>query len=58
MTLFRRIWSDESGATAVEYAVILALLLIAMFSMIVFLGTTTKDVWQNNSDRISSALNS
>lgn len=58
MTFFRKLLSDEHAATAVEYAVLLALLLMAMFSMIIFLGSTTKDVWQSNSSQISSALQS
>jgi pilus assembly protein Flp/PilA len=37
----------EDGPTAVEYAVMLALILIAMFAAIANIGTTTSDMYNN-----------
>ena len=37
----------EDGPTAVEYAVMLALILIAMFAAIANIGTTTSDMYND-----------
>ncbi|MEM7316431.1 MAG: Flp family type IVb pilin [Planctomycetota bacterium] len=53
---FYRLLSEEEGATAVEYAVILALILMAIIAGISTVGGGTLDLWQNNSDQISNAI--
>ena len=35
----RRMWNDESGATATEYAVMIALVLLVVFAAVAALGT-------------------
>jgi Flp pilus assembly pilin Flp len=46
MHLFVKLFQDDSAATAVEYAVIIGLILLVMFSAIAMLGTKTSDLWQ------------
>ena len=41
----------EDGPTAVEYAVMLALILIAIFAAVANIGTTTSDMYDNISLR-------
>ena len=50
--------NDEQGPTAVEYAVMLALVLMAVVSAITAVGNSTSGMWQNNADKISSAVGS
>jgi Flp pilus assembly pilin Flp len=45
---------DESAATAVEYAVMLALILGVIFGSIAILGQDTKQVWQQNNTSLNS----
>lgn len=54
----RRFLSEEQAATAVEYAVMLAMILLICIGSIVVLGTSTQATWQNNSNSISSAMGS
>jgi pilus assembly protein Flp/PilA len=46
---------SEDGPTAVEYAVLLALILIAIFSIVLTLGTTNSTNWSNNATKIRNA---
>jgi pilus assembly protein Flp/PilA len=54
----RRFLRDDDGPTAVEYAVMLALVLMAVISAITAVGNSTQGMWQNNADRINSAVSS
>lgn len=45
---------DESGPTAVEYAVMLALILMGAIAGIQLLGTRIGEVWTNNKTQIES----
>ena len=38
---------EESGPTAVEYAVMLALILVAIFAAVSNIGDTTNDMYNN-----------
>ncbi len=51
------LFSDE-GATAVEYAVMMALILLACFSAIVTLGQETNTSFSDSSSKIQSAISS
>ena len=55
-TILRNFLLDEDGPTAVEYAVMLALIIIVAFASIQFVGGTTSANF--NSPKISSALGS
>lgn len=47
----------EDGPTAVEYAVMLALIVIVCLAAISSLGTATRDTFQNVTNAISGAGN-
>ena len=54
--LFKRIASDISGATAVEYGLILALVFLAMLAAVQNFGKASTDMWGNVSSRIGDAV--
>lgn len=49
--------SDESGATAIEYGLICALLVIAMSVGLNGVASSTINMWTLVSDRINAAIN-
>ena len=51
-----RFLRDEEGATAVEYAIILALILVALITSITAVGNSTSGLWANDSNQISAAV--
>lgn len=51
-----RFLRDEDGPTAVEYAMLLALILVALISSITAVGNSTSGMWADNSNRITSAM--
>lgn len=50
-----RLYRDDEAATAVEYAVLLALILMAIISAINALGNTTSGIWANDVNKINTA---
>lgn len=55
----RALWrflQDEAGATAVEYAVMLGLVLLAAIAGISTVGVGSGGLWSNNSSQISTAM--
>lgn len=56
--LFKAILADRSGATAVEYGLILALVFLAMIGAVTGVGTETIDMWDEVSDEVSDARGS
>jgi Flp pilus assembly pilin Flp len=42
LAIMRRFWSDERGATAVEYAMILVLIIMVCIVTVAYLGRTTE----------------
>ncbi len=51
----RQLWRREDGPTAVEYAFLAFLVLVACITAVVALGNSTNTVYQKNVDRIESA---
>ena len=51
-----RLSRDEGAATAVEYAVLLALILLAVISAIGALGDTSSGLWASDSSKITTAI--
>jgi pilus assembly protein Flp/PilA len=47
MCLFWKILSDEEAATAVEYAVMLAMILLSIIGAIGLVGGETQGMWDN-----------
>ena len=50
-----RLSRDDSAATAVEYAVLLALILVVVIVAIDSLGSTSSGMWATDTSRITSA---
>ncbi len=48
-----RLYRDDEAATAVEYAVLLALILIAIIAAINAVGNTTSGIWANDVNKIT-----
>jgi pilus assembly protein Flp/PilA len=55
--LIKRIASDISGATAVEYGLILALIFLAMLAAVQNFGNSTISMWTKVSDKTNEASN-
>jgi len=56
MKLFlKNLWRQEDAATAVEYAVMLALILIAVIGAIGSVGSQTGGMWGNIDGDLTSA---
>jgi pilus assembly protein Flp/PilA len=53
--LFARFLKDESGATAIEYGLIAALISVALIAGASSLGNALNDTFQNLSTKMSSA---
>lgn len=53
--LFGRLIRNRKGATAVEYGLIVALIVIAILSSIQSLAGVTTDMWSNVSDKVQRA---
>ncbi len=49
--------SEESAATAVEYAVMLAMIIMACIGAIATVGQQTAGMWADNSSGLQSAFN-
>jgi pilus assembly protein Flp/PilA len=52
---FLRLYRDDQAATAVEYAVLLALILVAIISAITAVGDSTHGIWASDSNQIEAA---
>lgn len=53
VTLMNKYWQDESGATAVEYALIVTTLSIIVISAIAVVGGHTTNTWNTVSDEFA-----
>jgi pilus assembly protein Flp/PilA len=56
MNRIKRFLQSEDGPTAVEYAVMMALILVACLAMITSLGAETNASFSNAHDKISAAM--
>lgn len=55
-TFFKQLLLDDQGATAVEYGLILALIVIAMITALQGLATSTSDMWTGISTTVDGAV--
>lgn len=58
MSAIFRLINDESGPTAVEYAVMLALVIGICLGAIGLFGSTASGSWQDSSDKLSATMGS
>ena len=54
MNYLSRFIRDESGPTAVEYAVMLALIIGVCIGAVGFFGSTASGSWEDTSDKLST----
>ncbi|WP_419180074.1 Flp family type IVb pilin [Erythrobacter oryzae] len=52
----KRLVDDQSGATAIEYGLILSLIVIAMIAALQGVATTTINMWGNVESKSVSAM--
>lgn len=52
-----RFLSEDTAATAVEYAVMLAMIILACIGAIATVGQQTANLWADNSNGLQSAFN-
>jgi len=58
MNLVNRLIEDESGATAIEYGLIAALVAVAIIAALTALGTSLEDLFTTVSDELDGAVGS
>ena len=58
MHWFLRFVRDESGPTAVEYAVMLALIIGVCIGAVGFFGSSASGSWEDTSDKLSTSMSS
>ncbi|MCH4892941.1 Flp family type IVb pilin [Sphingomonas sp. SFZ2018-12] len=49
----RRLIADQKGATAIEYGLIVSLVVIAMVASLSSVGSVTSEIWNNVSTKVS-----
>lgn len=54
-TLLRRLLRDDRAATAVEYGLILAVIVLTMFATFSEMAGTTVGMWTNTSTKVQAA---
>jgi pilus assembly protein Flp/PilA len=57
LTSIRRFVQVDEAATAAEYAVLLALILLALISAVTAVGNSTSGLWSSDTSRIGAACN-
>lgn len=55
MTTFKKLVKDESGATAIEYGLIAALVAVAIITVLGALGNSLEDTFQSVADELNGA---
>jgi len=53
--VFRRLFRDRKAATAVEYGIILSLIVLAMIGALKNVASVTIDMWDNVSANVTRA---
>jgi pilus assembly protein Flp/PilA len=56
LNLLLRLYRDEDAVTAVEYAVLLALILVVVIVAIDSVGNTSSGMWASDTNNINSAI--
>ena len=56
MRTFSNLLRDEKAATAVEYGLIIAMIVLAMVGALSLLGTTSTDMWNDVSSTVTSVM--
>jgi len=56
LTLLRQICRDQTGATAIEYGLILAMIVLAMMAALIGVADESNSMWTTIKDRSSEAV--
>lgn len=56
MDLLERLWNERSGASTVEYALILGLIVLAMLGALGALSKVNSDLWGDVSGKSAEAI--
>ena len=56
--MMKRYFDNQAGATMIEYALIMSLMTLVMFTALSATGDSTSDKWNDSADKISAAHNS
>lgn len=56
MDLLERLWNERSGASTVEYAFILGLIVLAMLGALGALSKVNSDLWRDVSGKSAEAI--
>jgi len=51
---FKKLWKDESGATAIEYGLLAALIAVVIIGAVAALGTTLQGTFETVNDEITN----
>jgi pilus assembly protein Flp/PilA len=51
---FKKLWKDESGATAIEYGLLAALIAVVIIGAVATLGTTLQGTFESVDERINN----
>jgi pilus assembly protein Flp/PilA len=54
MSIWVNFFKHEDAATAVEYAVMLALILLVVLSAVALVGSNTSQTWNNNNNSLKA----
>lgn len=55
-TRFGRIGGNESGVTAIEYALVATLIAVAILGSVTLLGGKVEQMWSNIADKVANAI--
>jgi pilus assembly protein Flp/PilA len=55
--MIRKFLNDSSGATAIEYGLIVGLISLAILTAVGQTGAALQNIWNGNADLIQQALN-
>jgi len=55
LNTFNHWWQDESGATAIEYGLIAALIAVAIVTAVTSVGTNLKSLFSNVNTKLTTA---
>ena len=55
VSILKQLRADQRAATAVEYGLIIAMIVLAMFAGLQAVGSTTAGMWNNVSTKVLNA---
>ncbi|MEX0939398.1 MAG: Flp family type IVb pilin [Pirellulales bacterium] len=58
MKMLLRLFTEEDGPTAVEYAVMLALIIMVCISAVMLVGQSTSNSFGNSSNQLQTVISS